>query len=75
MIRDLSLRSNKQVELVMDGMENGADCSLIEEIGDPIIHLLRIVSIMGSRQPRKECDEVSLKGKIVLKAEHEENLL
>lgn len=41
MIRDVSKRLNKEIELVMSGEETELDRTVIDEIGDPLIHLLR----------------------------------
>lgn len=41
MVRDLARRMDKKVELVIHGEETELDRSVIEEINDPIIHMLR----------------------------------
>lgn len=41
MIRDVSRSLNKDIDLVMSGEETELDRSVIDEIGDPLIHLLR----------------------------------
>lgn len=41
MIRDVSKKLNKEIELVMSGEETELDRTVIDEIGDPLIHLLR----------------------------------
>lgn len=41
MIRDLSKNLNKQMELYMTGEETELDRTVIDEIGDPLMHLLR----------------------------------
>ncbi len=41
MIRDVSKRLNKEIDLVMSGEETELDRTVIDEIGDPLIHLLR----------------------------------
>lgn len=41
MIRDLSKSLNKQMELYMTGEETELDRTVIDEIGDPLMHLLR----------------------------------
>ncbi|HHW67377.1 MAG TPA: chemotaxis protein CheA [Epulopiscium sp.] len=41
MIRDLSRKLNKDIELTMSGEETELDRTVIDEIGDPLIHLLR----------------------------------
>ena len=41
MIRDLSKKLNKKMELYMTGEETELDRTVIDEIGDPLMHLLR----------------------------------
>ncbi len=41
MIRDVSRKLGKEIELVMSGEETELDRTVIDEIGDPLIHLLR----------------------------------
>lgn len=41
MIRDLSKKLNKKIELYMSGEETELDRTVIDEIGDPLMHLLR----------------------------------
>lgn len=41
MIRDLSKKLNKQMELYMTGEETELDRTVVDEIGDPLMHLLR----------------------------------
>jgi two-component system chemotaxis sensor kinase CheA len=41
MVRDLSQRLNKQVELKMTGGETELDKTVLEKIGDPLVHLVR----------------------------------
>lgn len=41
MIRDLSKKLNKKMELFMSGEETELDRTVIDEIGDPLMHLLR----------------------------------
>ncbi|SHJ43836.1 chemotaxis protein CheW [Tepidibacter formicigenes] len=41
MIRDLSKELNKEINLIMEGEETEVDRTVIDEIGDPLIHLLR----------------------------------
>mgnify|MGYP000618903071 CR=1 FL=1 len=74
MIRDISRELGKEVELEMSGEETELDRTVIDEIGDPLIHLLRnscdhgIESIEERRRLGKpEC------GKIVLKAYQDGN--
>ncbi|NLM04541.1 MAG: chemotaxis protein CheA [Clostridiales bacterium] len=41
MVRDLSKELNKEISLIMTGAETEVDRTVIDEIGDPLIHLLR----------------------------------
>ena len=56
MIRDLSKKLNKPMELYMSGEETELDRTVIDEIGDPLMHLLRNSADHGleSAEVRKE---------------------
>lgn len=56
MIRDLSKKLDKKMELFMSGEETELDRTVIDEIGDPIMHLLRNSADHGleSSEVRKE---------------------
>jgi two-component system, chemotaxis family, sensor kinase CheA len=41
MVRDLARQENKQVELVIEGKETRADKRILEEMKDPLMHVLR----------------------------------
>ncbi|MBI5902277.1 MAG: chemotaxis protein CheA, partial [Deltaproteobacteria bacterium] len=41
MVRDLARSTNKEVELVLSGEETELDKTVIEEIGDPLVHIVR----------------------------------
>lgn len=41
MIRDLSVELNKEMELIIEGQDTELDRTVIDEIGEPLIHLLR----------------------------------
>lgn len=41
MIRDLSVELGKEMELIVQGQETELDRTVIDEIGEPLIHLLR----------------------------------
>ncbi|GAA9888640.1 chemotaxis histidine kinase/response regulator CheAY2 [Helicobacter pylori] len=41
MVRDLSRELGKSIELIIEGEETELDKSIIEEIGDPLIHIIR----------------------------------
>ena len=56
MIRDLSRKLNKKMELYMSGEDTELDRTVIDEIGDPLMHLLRNSADHGleSAEIRKE---------------------
>ena len=74
MVRDLSQKAGKEVDFVMTGQETELDRSIIEEIGDPLIHLLRNAVDHGIEPPeeRKAHGKPEM-GQLKLQASHEEN--
>lgn len=67
MIRDLSKDLNKEIELHMSGEETEVDRTVIDEIGDPLIHLLRNSIDHGIETPEKRLEKgKSEKGKVNL---------
>lgn len=51
MIRDLSKKLNKKMELYMSGEDTELDRTVIDEIGDPLMHLLRNSADHGLESP------------------------
>ncbi|MCM8710946.1 chemotaxis protein CheA [Clostridium sp. SYSU_GA19001] len=41
MVRDLSVELNKEIELIIQGQDTELDRTVIDEIGEPLIHLIR----------------------------------
>ena len=72
MLRDLAKASGKKIELQLVGEDTEIDKSIIEELGDPMIHLIRNSADHGIESP-----EVRLKagksetGIVILRARHE----
>ncbi len=74
LIRDLSREFNKEIELVTEGEETELDKSVIEEISDPLVHLIRNAVDHGIETPEeREKLGKPRKGKVVLRAGHEGN--
>lgn len=73
-VRDLAKDLGKEIELVIQGKETELDRTVIDEIGDPLIHLIRNSVDHGVEKPdiRKVNGKNTL-GTILLKAEHEGN--
>ena len=73
-VRDLSKESSKNVKLDLKGEETELDKTLIEEINDPLVHLVRNSIDHGIESPeeRKKIGKDPT-GTITLSAEHEGN--
>jgi len=69
MIRDLSQKMGKEINFVMEGQETELDRSIIDELSDPLTHLLRNAIDHGIETPeeRKQKGKTE-EGKIELKA-------
>ncbi|MBY7006349.1 chemotaxis protein CheA [Clostridium botulinum] len=54
MIRDVSIELNKEINFIIEGAETELDRTVIDEIGEPLIHLLRNAADHGveSREDR-----------------------
>ncbi len=76
MVRDLSRELGKDIELLISGEETELDKSVIEEIGDPLVHLIRNSVDHGieDKEARKLNGKPE-KGTIKLGAEHEGNYI
>lgn len=74
MVRDLSQRAGKDINFIIEGRETELDRTVIEEIGDPLIHLLRNAIDHGIEAPedRVKAGKPSA-GTINLRAFHQEN--
>ena len=74
MIRDLSQKLDKEVNFVIEGKETELDRSVIEVIGDPLIHMLRNSVDHGVEMPAdRRVAGKSSAGTVWLRARHEEN--
>ncbi|MDR7435646.1 MAG: chemotaxis protein CheA [Armatimonadota bacterium] len=74
MVRDLARQAGKQVEFLMEGRETELDRTVIEQISDPLIHLLRNAVDHGIETPEERLKAGKpAKGVIRLRASHEEN--
>ena len=74
LVRDLSRKSGKKIDLIIEGEDTELDKSLVELIGDPILHLIRNAVDHGQETPEERIaagkPEV---GKVWLRAFHEGN--
>lgn len=74
LVRDLSRKSNKRVELITEGEETELDKSVVEEIGDPLVHLIRN-SVDHGLEPEEErlANGKTPEGHVWLRAYHKGN--
>lgn len=74
MVRDLSRDMGKNIELIISGEETELDKTIIEEVGDPLVHIIRNSCDHGieSKDERIAAGK-SEAGKIELKAYNEGN--
>jgi len=74
MIRDLSRETGKEINLIMSGEETELDRTVIDEIGDPLIHLLRNSADHGieTTEKRKQFSK-PVAGSIFLRSYQEGN--
>ncbi|HLO68166.1 MAG TPA: chemotaxis protein CheA [Holophaga sp.] len=72
MLRDLAKASGKKIELQMVGEDTEIDKSLIEELSDPLIHLIRNSADHGIELPDLRVSAGKPEtGTVVLRARHE----
>lgn len=73
-VRDLARSRGKEIELTIEGEETDLDKTIVDEIGEPLMHLVRNCVDHGIEAPRRrrECGKPPA-GKIALRAAHEGN--
>lgn len=73
MVRDLARRCDKGINFIVTGKETELDRSVIEEIGDPLIHILRNAIDHGIESPEeRETAGKPLEAMVKLSARHQE---
>ncbi|MBM7623356.1 chemotaxis protein CheA [Sporohalobacter salinus] len=74
LVRDLSQELDKEINLEIEGEDTELDRTIIDEIGDPLVHILRNAADHGIERPeeRKEAGK-DPEGTIELSAFHEGN--
>lgn len=74
MIRDLSRELNKKIELEIFGEDTELDKSIVEEVGDPLVHIIRNSCDHGIEIPEIRAEQGKNEtGTITLKAYNEGN--
>ena len=76
LIRDISQKINKKVELMIDGQETELDRTILEQIRDPLVHLLRNAVDHGIEKAEDRLAAGKQeKGVILLSAYQEQNYI
>ena len=57
LVRDLSRKLNKQIELTIEGEDTEADKNIVELLADPMIHILRNSIDHGIEMPEERLDQ------------------
>lgn len=74
MVRQLARDLNKKIDLEIIGAETELDRTVIDEIGDPLVHLIRNALDHGVETPEvRRANGKSEEGTVVLKAYHSGN--
>jgi len=74
LVRDLSLKKGKKIDLLMEGKEIEVDRTVLDEIGEPLIHLLRNSIDHGIETPEERGkSSKNDTGKITLSAQRNGN--
>ncbi|MDL5503166.1 MAG: chemotaxis protein CheA, partial [Candidatus Methanoperedens sp.] len=74
MVRDLAKNQGKEIDLILEGGDIELDRTVLDEIGDPLVHILRNCIDHGIESPdaRKQNGK-NEKGTIKLTARREKN--
>lgn len=75
-VRDISAQLGKRVHLVLEGEDTEVDKTVLEALGDPLVHLIRNAVDHGIETPSERVSKgKSEVGKVVLKAYHQSSKL
>jgi two-component system chemotaxis sensor kinase CheA len=74
LVRDLARQQGKEIELILEGESTRVDKAIIDEIGEPLVHLVRNAVDHGIESPgRRAAVGKTPAGTIVLSASQESN--
>ena len=72
LVRDLSAELGKEVDFVTEGAETELDKTVIDQLGDPLVHLIRNSMDHGLELPAERVQKGKpARGRLVLSASHE----
>jgi len=75
-VRDISRKTGKKVDIILQGEDTEIDKGIAEDIGDPLVHIIRNAVDHGIEPPgvRSEAGKPE-RGTVILKAAHEGNFI
>lgn len=74
LVRDVSIKMNKKINFEISGQETEMDKNVIDEIADPLVHILRNAIDHGIESPQARLDKGKPEiGSLSLKARYEGN--
>ncbi|MBU5615298.1 chemotaxis protein CheA [Geomonas azotofigens] len=74
LVRDLSLAHGKEVRLQLEGEDTELDKTVLDEIGEPLLHLIRNAVDHGLESPsERRAGGKDTRGTLTLRARHESN--
>lgn len=74
MVRELAKELNREVDFIIEGKETELDRTVIDEIGDPLVHLLRNAIDHGIESPQDRLKRGKPQmARVMLRARHEGN--
>ncbi len=74
LVRDLCRETGKEIDLIMDGEETELDKTIIEELSDPLVHIIRNAADHGVETPAERIAAGKpAKGMVRVAAEHAGN--
>lgn len=74
LVRDVSLKMNKKIEFSISGQDTEMDKNVIDEIADPLVHILRNAIDHGVETPQKRLESGKNEvGNVSLSARYEGN--
>ncbi len=75
-VRDISRKTGKKVDIILQGEDTEIDKGIAEDIGDPLVHIIRNAVDHGIESPgvRLEAGKPE-RGTVILKAAHEGNFI
>lgn len=74
MVRDLAKKESKEIELILEGGDIELDRTVLDEVGDPLVHILRNCVDHGIESPEERKKQgKNPKGTVKLTARREKN--